>query len=628
LKKSTALISLLKDNTWKLEPPNLPTKNDSKCETLSKFEERGTEVVSSDRNLVTADSAIDNVPNKPIYSKRHIRSSSVVDHREPVVTGLTSLLQVNSKEFPKSDCQQDGLSGKDAAESKTKGTSLEKFIETTISQLEDKSVQQVYEAYFSSVVSSSTEVDVGQLCAQGQSKWHSRITKPSTYEPSCCVTHKTDNISHAAKSSVSSVQCFGDSMNSAVDVDALVDAVLRNFQKMSPEDLLKYYFDGPVVETPPELRAHICEVSGKRAYKRRATKKIVNPGQSNLVGTCEILCTDKSMEGTVIAGEHSCSTVEEMTEALLLPREKERHLESSIDKGCVQPQNEFSVPGDAPSTGISQDVPAILKLVCLTSPSLPLPGTWVECVLCNKWRFLDEVTDPSVLDDAWHCGLQRRYNEDVENARNPCDEPQAELDDDEVENRKYVLTKFTAGSLIWAKLDGYPEWPAMVDCDATGRYAEYDQSTGEAFRYFVVFFDPKRVTRQCMRVTRIRKFTSASDTDLNSVPNRYRKRFELAVAEAEKASGLSPQYRIDTLGARTLKQTDQQAALTHTLDSVNVDVRCISETRTQESSQRTEPTTPALSTRYWLYTSGDSTAISTGQPGADLVFTTTAAATL
>ncbi|KAF8568147.1 hypothetical protein P879_01459 [Paragonimus westermani] len=519
LKKSTALISLLKDNTRKLEPPNLPTKNDPECANLSKPEERETEVVSSDCNLVTVNSAVDNVPNKPICSKRHIRSSSVVGHREPLVTGLPSLLQVNSKEFSQSSCQQDGLSGKEAAESKTEGTSLGKFIETTISQLEGKSVQQLYETYFSSVVSSSAGIDVGQLRTEGQAKWHSRSTKPSTYESSSCVTHKTDNIPHAAKLSASSVQCFGDSMNSAVDVDALVDAVLRNFEIMSLEDLFKYYFDGPIVEIPPELRAHICEESA-------------NPGQSNLVGTCEIVCTDKSVEETAMAREHSCSLVEEMTEALRLPREKARHLEPSIDKGCVQPQNEFSVSGYAPSIGISQDV----------------PGTWVECVLCNKWRFLDEVTDPSVLDDAWHCGLQRRYNEGMESARNPCDEPQAELDDDEVENRKYVLTKFTAGSLIWAKLDGYPEWPAMVDCDATGRYAEYDQSTGEAFRYFVVFFDPKRVTRQCIRVTRIRRFTSAGDTDLNGVPNKYRKRFELAVAEAEKALGLSLQDRIFTYG--------------------------------------------------------------------------------
>ncbi|KAF6776384.1 hypothetical protein AHF37_04302 [Paragonimus kellicotti] len=492
LKKSTSVTSLLKDNTFKLRPLSQPIKNDSRCETVSKFKHEETEVVISDHNIEKSNNAIDNVSSKPTCPKRHIRSSREVNHREALATGLTSSVQTTSKEASQPDCQRDKPSEKDVAESGD---------EFPVESLEGKSVQQIYETYFSSTASSSAEMDVGQRCTQDLSKGYLSGTKPSTCKSFSCVTPKPDDIPHAVKSSASSVQCSEDSMISTVNIDILTDAVLRNCQTMSLEELFKYYFGGPTVENSSVLRTHICEESCKRTYKRRATKRITDRGQTNLVETRAVVCIDKPVEENAVARKHSCAKVEDMTESLLLPSEKERRLEPSINRRCVQSQNDLSVSDCTASVEISQDV----------------PGTWVECVLCNKWRFLNEVTDPSVLDDAWHCGLQIRYNVGLENAGNPCDEPQAELDYDEVETRKYVFTKFTAGSLIWAKLDGYPEWPAMVDCDATGRYAEYDKSTGEVFRYFVVFFDPKRVTRQCVRVTRVRKFTSASDVDLNGV---------------------------------------------------------------------------------------------------------------
>lgn len=58
---------------------------------------------------------------------------------------------------------------------------------------------------------------------------------------------------------------------------------------------------------------------------------------------------------------------------------------------------------------------------------------------------------------------------------------------------------------------GYPEWPAMVDCDSTGRYADYDEQTGEVIRYFVVFLDPKTPTRQRIQAAKIRKFISIAE---------------------------------------------------------------------------------------------------------------------
>ncbi|KAA3678387.1 uncharacterized protein DEA37_0001554 [Paragonimus westermani] len=75
------------------------------------------------------------------------------------------------------------------------------------------------------------------------------------------------------------------------------------------------------------------------------------------------------------------------------------------------------------------------------------------------------------------------------------------------------------------------------------------------------------------------------------------------------------QINIGAFNVRTLKQIGQQAALARKLDSLHIDVCCISETRIHDSSHRMKLTAPTLSTRYWLYTSGDSPAAVTGQAG-------------
>ncbi|CAH8480137.1 unnamed protein product [Schistosoma turkestanicum] len=180
-------------------------------------------------------------------------------------------------------------------------------------------------------------------------------------------------------------------------------------------------------------------------------------------------------------------------------------------------------------------------------------GTWVECVLCLKWRFLKEILDPSLLIESWHCGLQEKYinvnefrSEILLYASNPCDEPQQELENNENSN-SFVYTKFTAGSLVWAKLDGYPEWPAMIDCDATGHFAEFDQTTREVIRYCVVFLDPHRITHQCIRANRIRKYTHGEEKKI-SKSSRYYQSLIKSIEEAEKALNMSLEERLFMFG--------------------------------------------------------------------------------
>ena len=79
---------------------------------------------------------------------------------------------------------------------------------------------------------------------------------------------------------------------------------------------------------------------------------------------------------------------------------------------------------------------------------------------------------------------------------------------------------------------------------------------------------------------------------------------------------------------RTLMQSGQQVALARTLDSLKIDVCCISETRIQDSSVRVELTAPSLSSRYWLRTSGDATSAALGQAGVGVVLSSAAEACL
>ena len=76
---------------------------------------------------------------------------------------------------------------------------------------------------------------------------------------------------------------------------------------------------------------------------------------------------------------------------------------------------------------------------------------------------------------------------------------------------------------------------------------------------------------------------------------------------------------LSAFNVRTLKQAGQQAALARSLDSLGVDICCVSETRIQDSSTIMELTAPALSSRFRLRTSGDTEAAAAGYAGVGIV---------
>ena len=99
------------------------------------------------------------------------------------------------------------------------------------------------------------------------------------------------------------------------------------------------------------------------------------------------------------------------------------------------------------------------KEALLRLQKLRVADTWALCSIktCGKWRLLAEVRDPAEVKEMFTC----RDCPDQRFAS--CEAPEqtynASLEPYFVEN------SFTVGSLVWARMDGLPAWPAMVDDD-------------------------------------------------------------------------------------------------------------------------------------------------------------------
>ncbi|KAI8500455.1 Zinc finger CW-type PWWP domain protein 1 [Branchiostoma belcheri] len=169
-------------------------------------------------------------------------------------------------------------------------------------------------------------------------------------------------------------------------------------------------------------------------------------------------------------------------------------------------------------------------------------GTWVQCSAdrCGKWRYLSEVTDPATVPDRWTCSM----NTDEE--YNSCEKTEADWSELE-----FVDTCYVEGSLVWAKMPGYPWWPGMVEEDPDDQAYYETDSRQKPIRYHVVFFG-KTVSRAWIPERSVQPFTRQDDSDhLGSLVvdgKNYRKRVHTACTMARQAVVLSIKKRLQTFG--------------------------------------------------------------------------------
>ncbi|XP_061163162.1 uncharacterized protein LOC133172317 [Saccostrea echinata] len=170
-------------------------------------------------------------------------------------------------------------------------------------------------------------------------------------------------------------------------------------------------------------------------------------------------------------------------------------------------------------------------------------GTWVQCCnkSCKKWRYLSDVKDPSELPEDWFCSMNK--DEDY----NKCDKAEQEYNEEE-----HIYTTFSEGTVVWAKMAGFPWWPAMIEMDPDSEYYFELENPESMFpsHYHVVFFD-ERVSRAWLRTSCILPFIGKENLNClllskkSKIPS-YKAEIAAAKAKASQALLLDIQERVKT----------------------------------------------------------------------------------
>ncbi|KAJ8982423.1 hypothetical protein NQ317_007771 [Molorchus minor] len=152
-------------------------------------------------------------------------------------------------------------------------------------------------------------------------------------------------------------------------------------------------------------------------------------------------------------------------------------------------------------------------------------GLYALCDICDKARYLPHIKDPLDLPDKWYCA----FNPDE--AHNKCSDPEELYEDED-----YLINNlYNAGSIVWAKMDGYPWWPSMVDDDPVCEsYFWLEGNSMTPTWYHVTFFDSAEVSRAWLRPSCIKPFKINVHNAYfrTSETNKYKSRVDIALQQA------------------------------------------------------------------------------------------------
>ncbi|XP_032513430.2 zinc finger CW-type PWWP domain protein 1-like, partial [Danaus plexippus] len=185
-----------------------------------------------------------------------------------------------------------------------------------------------------------------------------------------------------------------------------------------------------------------------------------------------------------------------------------------------------------PSRGLTH----LQKLIWLQSKRTK--GLWVQCDECDRWRYLPDILDRYELPKKWFCWM----NSDKSLASCAAPESPIHLHDEE----DLIHNEYSAGSLVLARIPGWPWWPAMVDdCPDTEQFYWLDGFSDIPTHYNVVFFDQYEVTRAWIDPLHLKPYCKQKNTvKLSSNNKKYRNRLEAAILQANDAETLSLMGRL------------------------------------------------------------------------------------
>uniref|UniRef100_A0A8D8V8K2 Zinc finger CW-type PWWP domain protein 1 n=1 Tax=Cacopsylla melanoneura TaxID=428564 RepID=A0A8D8V8K2_9HEMI len=155
-------------------------------------------------------------------------------------------------------------------------------------------------------------------------------------------------------------------------------------------------------------------------------------------------------------------------------------------------------------------------------------GVWAQCSACEQYRFLADVHDPCALPRGkWTCADYPSLSCDV-----PKEEPSA------LEEEHFIQDAYNAGSVVRAKLDDCPWWPAMIDDDPNIETFYWLDGIGDQpLKYHVTFFDSREVTRAWVPASRIRRYVADKPPRVNTtIPDTMRLRLNVAERQAQQAT--------------------------------------------------------------------------------------------
>lgn len=166
-------------------------------------------------------------------------------------------------------------------------------------------------------------------------------------------------------------------------------------------------------------------------------------------------------------------------------------------------------------------------------------GLWAQCDQCDRWRYLPNIIDRHELPKKWYCSM----NPDPSYAS--CSIPEAPLRLRDEEDLIHSL--YTAGSLVWARLAGWPWWPAMVDdCPDTEQFYWLDGFSDIPTHYNVVFFDNLEVTRAWISPENLKPYAKNKNIFKYLLKDKkFSHRLKAAISQADEAEYMTISNRLN-----------------------------------------------------------------------------------
>ena len=251
---------------------------------------------------------------------------------------------------------------------------------------------------------------------------------------------------------------------------------------------------------------------------------------------------EKVIECKKIATMHQnkSKTVANIAKKEVIKRKRSESTESSSFQNSAVENSSSSSSRESTPSGLSR----VSKQRRKNKEQTGYEGIYVQCCKksCQKWRLVTQYEDASSVPDYWVCSM----NKDKENRKCGVGGNAFNGDSDKID------IKFSCGSLVWAKLKGFPWWLGMIDfCPDSDDYfwVDEDISEKEPAWYHIVFFEGKgtEVTRAWIKSGDIVSMkTPIEQPNGNTLkkPGPLKKRLLNALHIAEEAKKLKRSQRV------------------------------------------------------------------------------------